>query len=143
MVFRLGLSCQTGYFHTVPGQFVMVRPVDQASPLLSRPFSIYSLIKKNGHIIGVELLIKVIGAGTDRLAGLKEGAAVALLGPLGNGFDIRPVAGRHFIVAGGIGVAPLVFLAEGNDCKRDCGPSMRRVYWWPVIGRSFGHRSIY
>ena len=117
VVFRLGLSCQTGYSHTVPGQFVMVRPVDQLLPLLGRPFSIYSLIKKNGQISGVELLIKVIGTGTDRLAKLKEGASVALLGPLGNGFDIHPDDGRHFLVAGGIGVAPLVFLAEKMIAK--------------------------
>ncbi len=90
----------------------MVRPVDQISPLLGRPFSIYSLVKEKGHAVGIELLIKVVGAGTDRLAGLKEGAEVALLGPLGNGFDFHPDAGRHFLVAGGIGVAPLVFLAE-------------------------------
>ena len=95
----------------------MVRPVDQVSPLLGRPFSIYSLIKADGDVIGVELLIKVIGSGTDRLAGLKEGAEVALLGPLGNGFNIRPDAGRHFLVAGGIGVAPLVFLAEEMIAK--------------------------
>ena len=95
----------------------MVRPVDQVSPLLGRPFSIYSLIKANGDVIGVELLVKVVGEGTDRLAGLKEGAAVALLGPLGNGFNIRPDAGRHFLVAGGIGVAPLVFLAEEMIAK--------------------------
>ncbi|MEA3231006.1 MAG: dihydroorotate dehydrogenase electron transfer subunit [Thermodesulfobacteriota bacterium] len=117
VVFRLGLSCQTGYSHTVPGQFVMVRPVDQLSPLLGRPFSIYSLIKKNGQISGVELLIKVIGAGTDRLAKLKEGASVALLGPLGNGFGIHPDDSLYFLVAGGIGVAPLVFLAEKMIAK--------------------------
>jgi len=95
----------------------MVRPVDQASPLLGRPFSIYSLIKADRDVIGIELLVKVVGEGTDRLAGLKEGAAVALLGPLGNGFDIYPDDDRHFLVAGGIGVAPLVFLAEEMIAK--------------------------
>jgi len=95
----------------------MVRPVDQISPLLGRPFSIYSLIKADGDVIGIELLVKVVGEGTDRLAGLKEGGAVALLGPLGSGFDIHPDDGLHFLVAGGIGVAPLVFLAEEMIAK--------------------------
>lgn len=95
----------------------MVRPVDQTSPLLGRPFSIYSLVKEKDQVVGIELLIKVVGEGTEGLAGLKEGASVALLGPLGNGFDIRPDTGRHFLVAGGIGVAPLVFLAEEMIAK--------------------------
>jgi len=116
-VFCVGLSCQTGYSKAIAGQFVMVRPVDQISPLLGRPFSIYSLIKSDGVIIGIELLIKVVGKGTRLLSALKEGVPVSLLGPLGNGFDIhlndnRKKEARHFLVAGGIGVAPLVFLAE-------------------------------
>jgi len=122
-VFRLGLSCETGYGQVVPGQFVMVRPLGQISPLLGRPFSIYSLVEAKGRVIGIELLIKVIGQGTRELAGLKEGGSVALLGPLGNGFDIHPDAGRQFLVAGGIGVAPLVFLAEAMNVS---GVSVRQ-----------------
>ncbi len=90
----------------------MVRPVAQISPLLSRPFSIYSLIRKSGEVIGIELLVKVVGEGTDQLARLKEGVLVSLLGPLGNGFEIHLDDKRAFLVAGGVGVAPLVFLAE-------------------------------
>jgi dihydroorotate dehydrogenase electron transfer subunit len=116
-VFSIGLSCQTGYFRTIAGQFVMVRPVDQISPLLGRPFSIYSLVKSDGVVNGIELLVKVVGEGTRQLSTLKAGAPVSLLGPLGNGFDILSNSNpkkeaRHFLVAGGIGIAPLVFLAK-------------------------------
>lgn len=114
-VFSLGLYIGSGYAHAYPGQFVMIRPMDQLSPLLGRPFSIYSPIETNGDVIGVELLIKVIGDGTRRLSELKEGDQAALLGPLGKGFDIAVdsnKATRHFLVAGGIGVAPLVFLSQ-------------------------------
>ena len=117
VVFRIGLSCRTGYSHSVPGHFVLVRPVVQQSPLLGRPFYIYSLIKAVGVVVGFELLVMVVGEGTGRLAGLREGNTVALLGPLGNGFDIRRDAGKHLIVGGGIGVAPLVFLAEAMIAK--------------------------
>lgn len=116
-VFSLGLSVKSGYSHTLPGQFVMVRPMDQISPLLGRPFSIYSRIESKKDIVGIELLIKTIGEGTQRLSELKEGARAALLGPLGNGFDIPQDANRHFLVAGGIGVVPLVFLAQAMTAR--------------------------
>ncbi|RUA03114.1 MAG: hypothetical protein DSY89_01395, partial [Deltaproteobacteria bacterium] len=63
-VFRIGLSCQTGYAHAIAGQFVMVRPAGQVTPMLGRPFSIYSLVRNSGEVTGIELLIKVAGKGT-------------------------------------------------------------------------------
>lgn len=56
------------------------------------------------------LLFAVVGRGTDWLARRKEGDMIDLLGPLGHGFEIR--AKNLLLVAGGIGIAPLVALAD-------------------------------
>lgn len=89
-----------------PGQFLMVRPAKFLDPLLPRPFSIHRLRGDQ-----VEILFKVVGQGTRQLAGLKKGDLLEVRGPLGRGFnfdkDREPI-----LVAGGMGAAPLLFLAE-------------------------------
>jgi dihydroorotate dehydrogenase electron transfer subunit len=89
-----------------PGQFIMVRPPKFSDPLLPRPFSIHRLRGDE-----VEILFKVVGQGTRQLASLKKGDRLEVRGPLGQGFnfeeDLDPI-----LVAGGMGVAPLLFLAE-------------------------------
>jgi dihydroorotate dehydrogenase electron transfer subunit len=89
-----------------PGQFLMVRPTRFSEPLLPRPFSIHRL-KGNR----VELLIKIVGQGTRLLAELKKGDLLEVRGPLGQGFSFGPDQ-EPILVAGGMGVAPLLFLAE-------------------------------
>jgi dihydroorotate dehydrogenase electron transfer subunit len=98
--------------NSVPGQFVQVRCSDATEPLLRRPFSIHRVKSDR-----VELLYEVIGKGTNILSQKKEGDVVDVLGPLGNGFTIslKPSAA---LVGGGIGVAPLVFLAEELKKKK-------------------------
>ncbi|TLN09783.1 dihydroorotate dehydrogenase electron transfer subunit, partial [bacterium] len=92
-----------------PGQFAMLRVRDSATPLLRRPLSIH---RWNGK--EVEFLFRVKGEGTKILSELKSGAMVDVLMPLGRGFEAkRP---RPLLVGGGIGVAPLLYLAE--DCKK-------------------------
>ena len=111
-VYRIGLRCPTGYHHAKPGQFVMLRISEGVDPLLRRPFSIHKPIVEENHTIGVELLYKVVGKGTEVLAGRTQGKNLDILGPLGSAFRLPPEAKRVFIVAGGIGVAPMVFLAQ-------------------------------
>jgi dihydroorotate dehydrogenase electron transfer subunit len=108
-----------------PGQFVMLKVGSAQEPLLRRPFSIH---KAGGPVI--EILYEAVGKGTEILAKRKTGEYIDLLGPLGNGFNYksqrhnatclsgRPClpAGRQatsqVLVAGGMGVAPLFFLAQ-------------------------------
>jgi dihydroorotate dehydrogenase electron transfer subunit len=90
----------------------MVRFIDQIDPLLPRPFSIHRLIKKDGVASGIELLYKVVGKGTRALSLKQPGDYLDLTGPLGRGFTIPGKAGKIKIVAGGIGVAPMIFLVE-------------------------------
>ena len=111
-VYRIRLSCNRHYSRAVPGQFVMVRSSEQIDPLLPRPFSIHRLIQKQGSVSGLELLYKVVGKGTRLLSHLQSGDVLAMTGPLGKGFAIPTEISKAKIVAGGIGVAPMVFLAQ-------------------------------
>ena len=89
-----------------PGQFVMVRSGEDHDPLLRRPLSIHRV----GESGALGLLFEVVGRGTRWLAQRKAGESVDLLGPLGRGFEVR--SQMLLLVAGGIGIAPLIFLAE-------------------------------
>ncbi len=91
---------------TRPGQFVMVRTSLDCDPLLRRPLSIHR-VHDNGEIA---LLYDVVGRGTEWLAQREAGATIDLLGPLGNGFTVD--SPNLLLVAGGCGIAPLVFLAD-------------------------------
>ena len=121
--FKLSLSLPRAFQDAVPGQFVMVRVPGDDDVILRRPFSIHNLVVENGKFKGIEILYKVVGKGTSRLskAGLKE--EVDTLGPLGKGFVLPKQMNGCFFVAGGIGIAPLVFLMadmkkNGHDVSR-------------------------
>lgn len=88
-----------------PGQFVHLRCIEGNQPLLRRPFSFHRLNSDN-----FEILYEVIGQGTRLLTKRKKGEKIDVLGPLGNGFDIK--GSSIILVAGGMGVAPLFALAE-------------------------------
>lgn len=111
--YRMGLSCHPDYARARPGQFVMVRVTDRFNPLLRRPFSIHRLIvSEAGKVAAIEILYKVVGTGTERLSMCRKGDGLSLLGPLGRSFGLPEKPGNVFIVAGGIGVAPMFFLTE-------------------------------
>jgi dihydroorotate dehydrogenase electron transfer subunit len=110
--YKIGLSCSDHYSIAIPGQFIMLRVAGPAGPLLRRPFSIHNLIVADGVAESIELLYKVVGKGTAALALQKPGDIVDILGPLGTGFLIPRRAKHVYIVGGGIGVAPLVFLVS-------------------------------
>lgn len=90
-----------------PGQFVMVRCGEELEFQLRRPLSIHQLDEKR-----LALLFNVVGKGTQWLSQCQAGDILDLLGPLGNGFTIHPGSQNLLLVAGGIGIAPLVFLAQ-------------------------------
>jgi dihydroorotate dehydrogenase electron transfer subunit len=109
--YRMGISCPEAYSKSIPGQFVMVGLPEATVPLLRRPFSIHGLIKSGERVEGIEILYKVVGPATRRLATCGKGEPLSLLGPLGRGFTLSDKYRKIVIVAGGIGVAPLLFLA--------------------------------
>ena len=101
------------------GQFIHVRIPGSIDPLLRRPFSIAGA--SNGRI---NILFKKVGRMTAEMALLEAGAQLDVLGPLGNGYDLSRKTGNAFLVAGGYGIAPLLFLARAI---RDKGIARRIV----------------
>ncbi|APV44748.1 dihydroorotate dehydrogenase electron transfer subunit [Dehalogenimonas formicexedens] len=105
-VFRLRLQCDEIAAKAQPGQFVMLKCGDRL--LLRRPISISEANPPSGQI---GLLIANIGKGTDWLSGRKPGEELDIIGPLGNGFVIGDKAENLLLIGGGMGIAPLNFLA--------------------------------
>ena len=97
---------------TKPGQFVMVKPGHGSDPLLRRPFSVFEIIRSGGHIEGLSLLSKRIGATTRLLFEAVYGDVVSCLGPLGRPFETVAPPTEAWMVAGGVGLAPFATLAE-------------------------------
>ena len=95
-----------------PGQFIMVRCGDSPEYPLRRPLSIHQLEDDK-----LAFLFNVVGKGTHWLSQCQAGDNIDLLGPLGNGFSIRPESRNLLLVAGGIGVAPLYSLASSASKK--------------------------
>jgi dihydroorotate dehydrogenase electron transfer subunit len=95
-----------------PGQFVNLKcGVNQAS-ILRRPFSVYRVHKRGGWASTIEIVFDIRGPGTEYLSHLRGHATVDLIGPLGRGF-VAPKRRAHcLMVGGGIGAAPLFFLAD-------------------------------
>ena len=59
----------------------------------------------------LQILIKVVGKGTRALADMEPGRVVDIVGPVGRAFDLSS-GGLHVLIGGGIGTAPLLFLAK-------------------------------
>ena len=114
--FLMTLKATASFGRAIPGQFIMVRLESGTTPFLSRPFSIYSIYSR-GDDTFVEIFYKVVGKGTLAFSRLQEGDTLDILGPLGRGFDVPPSCKKIVLIAGGIGVAPLSFLAQrcGED----------------------------
>ena len=119
--YKMRFSCD-GLSGASPGQFVMIKVNNSYDPFLRRPMSIYRITPHHPPFIkggrgGFEILYQVVGKGTNIMSGLKDGDELDVLGPLGRGFWIPEKIERAIIVAGGIGVAPMVALAEKIEGK--------------------------
>ncbi len=99
-----------------PGQFVMLRVQAATDPLLRRPLSLCAVTPD-----GIELLFKIRGPGTEHMAAWPIGHTVDIIGPLGNGFPQPRPGTPIYLVAGGIGVAPLIGLARCLQDNRQAG----------------------
>jgi dihydroorotate dehydrogenase electron transfer subunit len=105
--YLIGLNCPQITVMAWPGQFVMLRLGSGYDPLLRRPFSICGT---KGDLILI--LYDVVGRGTTILSTMETGDGVSVLGPLGNGFVAGTGDRISLLVAGGIGIAPLLYLAQ-------------------------------
>jgi len=92
-----------------PGQFVNIKVSTSYVPLLRRPFSIHRVDQEKEWF---EILFQVIGKGTELLADFEAGDELDILGPLGNHFIFPEDCNHAVLIAGGLGIAPLLFLAQ-------------------------------
>jgi dihydroorotate dehydrogenase electron transfer subunit len=107
--FKLIIASDYISSHAEPGQFVNIRINQDNDPLLRRPFSIHQNSKKHKRF---EILYEVVGKGTEILSNYSVGSELDILGPLGNGFKIDKKKNIAILIGGGMGVAPLLNLAE-------------------------------
>ena len=108
---RIRLSTPPEFAVVRPGQFVMVRVGPGFDPLLRRPLAVFDVGTAAGTPVWFEMLYRVVGKGTAALSVLREGDAVDVLGPLGQGFDLGGADEEKLLVGGGVGLAPLHLLA--------------------------------
>lgn len=106
-IFLLGFRSTVMAEESAPGQFVMVRINEGIDPLLRRPFSICGISDSDTICI----MYKTVGTGTEILSRKKAGDKISVLGPLGRGFTMPGNGRKAVLVAGGIGIAPMYFLA--------------------------------
>jgi dihydroorotate dehydrogenase electron transfer subunit len=99
-----------------PGQFVMVRPSRTLDPFLSRAFWTHRL-RDGADGEEFALLVDVVGRGSGLIADAVPGQTLAVLGPLGKALAPAPGVRSLLLVAEGIGVAPLVWLADEETAR--------------------------
>jgi dihydroorotate dehydrogenase electron transfer subunit len=107
--------------HAEPGSFAHLT-CDPAIPM-RRPLSIMRADARAGWI---ELLYKVVGAGLHALAARKAGDTISGLGPIGRPFTVHPERPRTLLIGGGVGIPPMVFLADHLRSRSD-------VAWKPLV----------
>jgi dihydroorotate dehydrogenase electron transfer subunit len=91
------------------GQFVHVRTGDDSGLVLRRPFSINTADPVTGI---VTIHFRTIGRGTEWFTRLRPGDAIDMLGPLGRPFEVDPRSQHLLLVAGGLGMAGVRYLAD-------------------------------
>lgn len=96
-----------------PGQFVMIQVSHDLNPLLRRPFSICGTQGDDLFLV----LYRVVGQGTAILSRARKGDRIPVLGPLGRGFEFPDDQQKPLLVAGGMGTAPLLFLAQAIESR--------------------------
>lgn len=105
--FVLRIAAPKTAARALPGSFVHLT-CDPDVPM-RRPLSIQRANAAEGWI---EILYKVVGAGLRALSRRREGDDLSVLGPIGQPFKPDPARPRALLVGGGVGIPPMVFLAE-------------------------------
>jgi dihydroorotate dehydrogenase electron transfer subunit len=104
-----------------PGSFVHLRCAPELP--MRRPMSIMRADPEAGWI---EVLYKVVGTGTRALRAQQPPTALSVLGPIGAGFTVHADRPRVLAIGGGVGIPPLVFLAESLRTRGE-------VPWKPLV----------
>jgi dihydroorotate dehydrogenase electron transfer subunit len=104
-----------------PGSFAHLS-CDALLPM-RRPLSIMRADPRAGWI---DILYKIVGPGLEALSKQPPGATLNVMGPIGNGFRPSPSRPRCLLIGGGVGIPPMVFLAESLKSRAD-------VDWRPLV----------
>lgn len=108
--YMIDLFCGEIAGEVLPGQFLQISTGNGTYPFLRRSISVSGAFPERGEI---RILVDVIGQGTESVCSKKRGSSLNIIGPLGKGFDINLGGGETCVLAaGGIGAAPLIFLAD-------------------------------
>lgn len=102
-----------GDFGGKPGQFYMVKGWNGLDPFLARPISIADVESRK-----IKFLYEIKGRGTHIISKLKKGDKLSALGPLGNTFELKE-EGNVALISGGVGIAPMLYLAKNLSAKVD------------------------
>lgn len=105
--FVLRLAAQQCSQKAVAGSFIHIQ-CNENIPM-RRPLSI---MRANADEGWVEILFKVVGDGLRALGSAEIGDAFSIIGPIGNGFQSHTDRSRPLLIGGGVGIPPMVFLAE-------------------------------
>lgn len=104
------MVCRTSVARTIaPGQFVNIQVPGDGSHILRIPLSFAYADAQNETL---ELVYAVVGEGTRRLAHMRPHESSTLVGPCGHGWTLPRVQGRALLVAGGVGLPPVVACAR-------------------------------
>ena len=103
----------------------------ETEALLRRPFSLAGR-RDTDEGIQLDLIYRTVGTGTGWLAGVKAREELSILGPLGNAFPISDEKPRAVLVGGGVGIPPMLYLAEalaaaGKETVAFCGSRSSRL----------------
>ena len=123
--------------HARPGQFVHIVVSDTTdhghrsawlrhTPLLRRPFSVAEIDVDTG-VLGI--IYRVLGGGTEVLAGRKSGEFIDVLGPMGATFEPIVEGRSALMVAGGVGIAPFFFLVQEAMRSGSVNPESISVFF--------------
>jgi dihydroorotate dehydrogenase electron transfer subunit len=93
--------------HASAGGFIHIQ-CDASIPM-RRPLSLMRADAAEGWI---EILFKIIGDGLRSLSQKKPGDTLSIIGPVGRGFSPNSSRSRNILIGGGVGIPPMVFLAE-------------------------------
>ncbi|HDY65391.1 MAG TPA: dihydroorotate dehydrogenase electron transfer subunit [Phycisphaerae bacterium] len=77
---------------------------------LRRPFSLAGRREVDGGV-ELDIIYRTVGTGTSWLAGVRESQLLSLLGPLGNSLPVHPAKSSAALIAGGVGIPPMIYLA--------------------------------
>jgi dihydroorotate dehydrogenase electron transfer subunit len=118
--FVLRLQAPRTAAHASAGSFVHIRCNDTIP--MRRPLSIMRADAAAGCI---DVLFKVVGEGLRALGERQVGDSVGIMGPIGRGFTPSPLRPNTLLIGGGVGIPPMIFLAE--TLHKDSGN------WSPLV----------